>query len=146
FWRYSLTSFLRKTLHRQSQCCNKRVLSRLFLWLLPTRLGVTLLAVWRGRAATLLVPVRQQPTQFRKKTPWIDGRQTVASSQQDKLLAMNIKEAVRHRDQTSIGRLSGYNGFEFGPAVNGSGYCLHPKERCRPGRAGAHQIRAGDQS
>src|SRR5262249_30003515 len=43
---------------------------------------------------------------------------------------MNIKEAVWHRDQTSIRRLSGYNGFEFGLAVNGSGCCLHPKERC----------------
>src|SRR5262245_137691 len=55
FWRYSLTSSLRKTLHQQSQCCNKRVLSRLFFWLLPTRLGVALSAVWRDRAATLLV-------------------------------------------------------------------------------------------
>src|SRR5262249_45167492 len=43
---------------------------------------------------------------------------------------MNIKEPVRHRNQTSIGRLSGYNGFEFGLAVNRSGRCLHPKGCC----------------
>src|SRR5262249_40173158 len=45
---------------------------------------------------------------------------------------MNVKESIWHRDQTSIGRLSGYNGFEFGLAVNRSGCCLHPK-RCGGG-------------
>src|SRR5262249_482259 len=39
FWRYILTSSLRRTRHQLSRCCNKRVLSRLFLWLLPTRSG-----------------------------------------------------------------------------------------------------------
>src|SRR5262249_27073011 len=43
---------------------------------------------------------------------------------------MNVKESIWHRDQTSIGRLSGYNGFEFGLAVNRSGRCLHPKGCC----------------
>src|SRR6266446_7943811 len=46
--------------------------------------------------------VRQKAAEFSEKTPRIDGRQTVASSQRDDLRAMDIQETIRHHDQATV--------------------------------------------
>src|SRR5262249_5773506 len=78
------------------------------------------------KVIALVTSVGQQAAEFSKKTPRTDGWQTVASSQRDDLHAMDVHEAIRHHDQTTIGSASlcGNDGFEFGPVVNRCGDCL----------------------
>src|SRR5262249_55510673 len=50
----------------------------------------------------------------------INGRETIASCQRCDFCTMEVREGIRHHDQSAIrlASLSGNHGFEFGPIAN----------------------------
>src|SRR5262245_18693634 len=82
----------------------------------------------------LVRSIGQQAAEFSPETIWIDGRQTVASSQRCDRRALDVPEAIRHHNQATVwpASLSGNDGFEFGPVVYVCGDRLH----CEGGSGG----------